>query len=64
MILFGEDSLRNAVHHFLEHYHLERNHQGLGNRLITPIGTPIESGPVRRRQRLGEMLNYYYRGAA
>jgi hypothetical protein len=30
MILFGEDSLRNAVRNFLEHYHLERNHQGLG----------------------------------
>jgi transposase InsO family protein len=64
MILFGEDSLRNAVHHFIEHYHLERNHQGLDNQLITSIGTPIESGPMRKRRRLGGMLNYYYRGAA
>ena len=64
MILFGEDSLRNAVHHFVEHYHLERNHQGLDNRLITPIGTQVESGPVRKRQRLGGMLNYYYRRPA
>src|SRR5499427_358307 len=29
MILFGEDSLRRAVHQFLIHYHEERNHQGL-----------------------------------
>ena len=64
MILFGEDSLRNVVRHFIEHYHLERNHQGLNNRLITPIGTTIRSGPVQKRQRLGGMLNYYYRGAA
>jgi putative transposase len=64
MILFGEDSLRNAVHHFVEHYHLERNHQGLDNRLITPIGTRFQSDPVRKRQRLVGMLNYYYRGAA
>ena len=34
MILFGEASLRNAIREFLEHYHWERNHQGLGNRLI------------------------------
>jgi hypothetical protein len=25
---------------------------------------PAESGTVRKRQRLGGMLNYYYRGAA
>ena len=34
MILFGEGSLRKAVHEFGVHYHRERNHQGLGNRLI------------------------------
>ena len=34
MILFGEGSLRNAIHEFIQHYHHERNHQGLGNRLI------------------------------
>jgi transposase InsO family protein len=28
MILFGEDSLRYSIHQFLDHYHLERNHQG------------------------------------
>ena len=65
MILFGEGSLRKAIHEFMTHYHVERNHQGLGNRLIIPCkpraGT---SGAVRRRQRLGGMLNYYYRQAA
>ena len=46
MILFGEDSLRNSVQHFLEHYHLERNHQGLENRLIVLSKAPVESvGP-------------------
>jgi transposase InsO family protein len=34
MILFGEGSLRKAIHEFVEHYHRERNHQGLDNRLI------------------------------
>src|SRR5437762_252065 len=34
MILFGEGSLRRVIHEFVAHYHRERNHQGLGNRLI------------------------------
>ena len=36
MILFGEDSLRKSIQEFTAHYHFERNHQGLGNRLIMP----------------------------
>jgi putative transposase len=65
LILFGEHSLRKAVQEFLGHYHRERNHQGLGNRLILPTGTHQRTtGLVRRRQRLGGMLNYYYRDAA
>jgi transposase InsO family protein len=37
LILVGEDSLRRAVAEFMEHYHRERNHQGLGNQLIVPL---------------------------
>jgi hypothetical protein len=36
LILFGESSLRTAVQNFVTHYHGERNHQGLANRLIQP----------------------------
>ena len=65
MIPFGEGSLRRALHEFVAHYHHERNHQGLGNRLIieeeSGVGT---SGPIQCRQRLGGMLDYYYREAA
>ncbi|HYR84349.1 MAG TPA: integrase core domain-containing protein [Terriglobia bacterium] len=65
MILFGEDALRNAVHEFVAHYHLERNHQGLGNRLIIgPTATVRTVGRVRCKQRLGGLLNYYHRSAA
>src|SRR5215472_9010534 len=65
MILFCEDSLRKAIHEFIEHYHHERNHQGLGNRLI--IQEPLvadSAAAVQSRSRLGGMLNYYYRQAA
>ena len=65
MILFGEESLRKGIHEFVGHYHGERNHQGLGNRLITPDETHAgNSGAIRRSDRLGGMLNYYYRAAA
>ena len=65
MIFFGQDALRRAIREFVAHYHLERNHQGLRNRLIVPIDAVTEkTGPVRKRQRLGGMLNYYYRDAA
>jgi len=64
MILFGEGSLRKAVHEFVEHHHRD-NHQGLDNRLILPeqlIGD--RAGAIQRRPRLVGMLNYYYRQAA
>ncbi len=65
MILFGDDALRKAVHEFVAHYHQERNHQGLANRLISPEASHLaKAGVVHRRQRLGGMLNYYYRAAA
>lgn len=61
----GQASLRRAVSEFLEHYHAERNHQGLSNRLIrSPPRIAANDGMIRRRQRLGGMLNFYYRKAA
>ena len=64
MIFFGEDALRNTIREFITHYHIERNHQGLENRLIVPlkmIGTAVR---VKKRERVGGLLNYYYREAA
>jgi putative transposase len=64
LILFGENSLRTAIREFIQHYLRERHHQGLGNRLISPEVSEIEKdGAIQRRQRLGGMLNYYYRAA-
>ena len=65
LILFGECSLRKAIHDFVMHYHHERNHQGLDNRLIMQEECQASrTGAIQRRQRLGGMLNYYYRQAA
>ena len=65
MILFGERSLRKAIHDFVMHYHYERNHQGLDNRLIMQEESHASrTGAIQCRQRLGGMLNYYHRQAA
>jgi hypothetical protein len=65
MILFGEASLRRALKENGVHYQSERNHQGVGNRLLEPLATvgSIDE-PFQCRERLGGMLNYYYREAA
>jgi transposase InsO family protein len=64
LVLFGENSLRTAVREFVAHYLKERHHQGLGNRLILPeAGEMGNKGAIRCGERLGGMLNYYYRAA-
>ena len=65
MIFIGEASLRRAIAEFMKHYHGERNHQGLGNRLISaePASVPTDR-PVQRRMRLGGMLSFYHHAAA
>jgi len=65
MILFGEASLRRALTEYVAHYHAERNHQGVDKRLLEPPDTSSAANEVvYRRERLGGMLNYYYREAA
>ena len=39
LIPLGERHFRRAVAEYVEHYHRERNHQGLDNRLIA--GSPV-----------------------
>jgi hypothetical protein len=65
MIFFGEKSLRRALREFSDHFHQERNHQGIANRIID-AGDKVGSknGELKHRDRLGGMLRYYYRHAA
>jgi len=60
IIPLSERHLRGAIGNYVDHYHGERNHQGLENRLIEhSAARPRQAGPVRRRQRLGGVLNHY-----
>jgi putative transposase len=64
MIFVGQGSLRRAIGEYMAHYHEERNHQGVDNRLIRPVPHRANTGLLQRRRRLGGLLNYYYRAAA
>ena len=65
VVPLGERHLRRVVSEYVEHYHLERNHQGLENRLLTQTPPPTNDNlPVERRERLGGILNFYFRRAA
>jgi putative transposase len=64
MIFFSEKQLRTAVGQFVEHYHSERNHQGMANRLIEPeVERDNRTGKVLCESRLGGLLNHYRRVA-
>ncbi len=63
IIPMGERHFRRAFAEYVAHYHGERNHQGLGNALIAGRPTTNTQGRIRRRPRLGGLLNYYKRAA-
>jgi transposase InsO family protein len=66
VILFAERSLRHVLDEYVEHYHTERCHQGLGNVIPFPSSRPANDGegPIECRERLGGLLKYYRRKAA
>ena len=65
LILLGEASLRNAVREYLEHYHAERNHEGLSNQLLeSNADVGRSAGGLQQREGIGGMLRYNYRDGA
>jgi len=62
LIFFGESSLHRATSEFVLHYHRERNHQGLENKIIRPDFPEFPThGTINCRKRIGGLLRYYYR---
>ena len=65
LIPIGERHVRRAVTEYVEHYHRERNHRGLDNRLLQEAAPPQPTATiVHRRQHLGGLLRFYHREAA
>jgi len=64
-LVFGEKHFDYLVREYVEHYHEERPHQGLGNKLLTGQPPPeAGQGEIQYRTRLGGVLRHYYRAAA
>ncbi len=64
-ICFSDEHLDHLVEQYLEHYHTERPHQGINNRLIIPHShPPPASGKIVCKTRLGGVLKSYSRAAA
>ncbi len=65
VVPLGESHLHLIVQEYVEHYHRERNHQGLENQLLERAPPSLNPGAdIQRRERLGGLLNYYHREAA
>ena len=64
LVLLGERHLRRAIDEYIDHYHAERCHQGIGNVPIDPAPEPSKGDRVLCRRRVGGHLSHYYREAA
>ena len=58
MVLLGEAHVRTAALQYLEH-----DHRGLRTEWLVAHEKILPNGPVKRRQRLGGLLNFYDREA-
>ncbi|MDF7826872.1 integrase core domain-containing protein [Pontiellaceae bacterium B12227] len=60
------DQLDYINQQWLVYYNNERPHQGvdIGNKVLRPDFTPTTEGEIKRKQRLGGIISWYYREAA
>ena len=63
LVPLGERHFRRAIAEYVAHDLSERPHQGRGNDRLYPDDRGRPEGPIRRRPRLGGILNYYVRAA-
>ena len=59
-VIFSQGQLEYLLREYTAHYHEERPHQALGNRLVSgKLGK--SEGRIKRRTRLGGLLSFYDR---
>jgi putative transposase len=60
------DHLDYINRQWVAYYNNERPHQGadIGNKVLRPDFTPTDKGEIKREQRLGGIISWYYREAA
>ena len=62
LVLSGKRPLQRSLSEFTAHYHLERNHQGKDNQLLTPLAVS-KGRKIHCHQRLGGLSKFYARAA-
>jgi putative transposase len=66
-LVFGEKHFDYLVREYVEYYHTERPHQGLGNAIVgnlSPPGPADANEIIKCQSRLGGLLKHYHRAAA
>lgn len=64
VVPLGERDLQYVIREYVEPYHRERHHHGLGSEVVAPDKTTPVDGQLRRRLRRGGVLNSTCREAA
>ena len=69
LLRLGRRHLDYVVSEFVDYYSTKRPHQAVGNRPLTPSGSPSDraspnAGEVVCEERLGGLLRHYYHAAA
>ncbi|MGJ8636000.1 MAG: integrase core domain-containing protein [Phycisphaerales bacterium] len=59
----GGKHLDHLISEYIEHYHYERPHQGIGNKPIMYSSPPATTGEINCDTRLGGLLRHYHRAA-
>ena len=57
LVLLGQGPLQRSLIEFTAHYHLERNHQGKGNKLLTPLVAQNDR-KIHYHQRIEGLLKF------
>ena len=64
LVFFGQQGLEYALREYMAHYHEERNHQGLKNKIPFPADSyrpDLITGEIVCKSRINGLLKYYYR---
>ncbi len=61
LLIMNETHLQRVLKGYIAYYETARLHQGLGQQMPVPRKTDSNTGPIRKHEVLGGIINDYYR---
>ena len=61
LLIMNETHLHRVLKSYIAYYETARPHQGLGQKMPVPRQNDSNTGPIRKREVLGGVINDYYR---